>query len=270
MVMDLNVEIRIESIEQVFSMSRNRDQSSEVDYNKCVYPYTPKEFIKRLEKGKFGNDIAIVWGTTRHSPGDCKHPGYISDAMYVPEIIQNIHKLNKNINFKSFLDIDLTDEDKKNYNFILCGDGEVNYLAKKILDIYSSVNKIKYFQSDGPLYDVSQSRAKNNMHCVIQFFKNPWNKNEEKFIIHVGGIGPIGTIAGLKWLSFALDKKNYKSKLPHYPFFTIYGEEKDDYSEKFDGYKNHCKECSIVNEDKNVYYRGKISNVVSFYPIDRF
>ena len=64
MVMDLNVEIRIESIEQVFSMSRNRDQSSEVDYNKCVYPYKPKVFIKRLEKGKL-EMIPNSLGSTR-------------------------------------------------------------------------------------------------------------------------------------------------------------------------------------------------------------
>lgn len=188
--------------------------------------------------------------------------------MYVPEIIQNINKLNDNMNFKSFLDIDLTDAEKKNYNFILCGDGEVNYLAKEVLDIYHPVNKIKYLQSDKPFYDVSQSRAKNNMFGVIQFFKNPWNEVEEKFIIHVGGIGPIGTIAGLKWLSSALDKRNDTNKLPQYPFFTIYGKEKDDYSEKFDGYKNHCRECSIVNDGEIDYYRSKISNIVSSYPID--
>ena len=242
---------------------------SEITYNKEFYPYTLSEFKNMLQNKKFGNPtiIGIVWGTSRHNPIYCKHAGYISDSMYIPEIIQKFQKLNSDIVFNSFLDIDLKDEDIGEYNFILCGDGEVNCIVTRLLEFIGEKLEIKYNMTNGPFFNDNNSRVMNHMYGVVQILKNPWN--EDRFILQLGGIGPIGTVSSLKWLN---DKLDITSKVPDSPFVIVKGEEKR-YSLDFRGYENHCEKCckveEIIDNEKKVYWKGKISNVttaVKIYP----
>lgn len=235
-----------------------------IEYNKDISPYTLKEFVEVFKKNIFGKPtkIGIVWGTTRHKPRECKHPGYISDAMYIPELIQNFQKLNRNVEFKSFLDIDILSEPEllKEYNLILCGDGEVNGVVAKLLKFAGDALKIKYKDPTLPFFDNKTSRAEHNMYGVVYVLRNLWaEKNRNRFIIFVGGIGPIGTIASIKWLAENL----LSSSLPNSPFVIVKGEEKE--YQGFDGYKNHCEYCckiiEKINGEEKVYWEGKISNV---------
>lgn len=232
-----------------------------ITLNKDVYPYTLKEFMDKFKRNTFGRptEIWVIWGTTRHKPSDCKHAGYISDAMYIPELIQKFQKLNKNVIFKSALDIDVDEEDLKSINFILCGDGEVNYIAAKLLDSIGDAIKIKYEKPDKPFFMEKTSRVKHHMYGVVHILKNPWARDRERFILQLGGIGAIGTISALKWFSDKLDRLTL---LPNSPFAVIKGEEKK-YPYEFNGYENHCEYCCRVVEEEGVYWRGKISNVLA-------
>lgn len=241
-----------------------------ITYNADFYPYTLGKFKNMFHEKKFGNPtkIGIVWGTSRHNPINCKHAGYISDSMYIPEIIQKFQKLNGEVIFNSFLDIDLKDEDIGEYNFILCGDGEVNCIVTRLLELIGEGLEIKYDMTNGPFFNDKNSRVINHMYGVVQILKNPWN--EDRFILQLGGIGPIGTVSSLKWLN---DKLDITSKVPNSPFVIVKGEEKG-YSLDFRGYENHCEKCckveEIIDKEKKVYWKGKISNVttvVKIYPL---
>ncbi len=241
--------------------------------NPEIYPWSPVDFRSKLKKGEFGNNIGIVWGTTRHNTEGCKHPGYISDSMYILEIIQQIYKINKNVDFKSFLDIDLVDgsikKEYNDYNFIICGDGEVNCLVSMLMEYIKDAAVIKYDRPNGSFFGYKNhhedqqkcdSKHNYNNYGVVQFLKNRWNY--ERFLICVGGVGPIGTIAGLKWLSNVL---NDPTKMPN-PFVIVKGLEKR-YHKDFVGYEKHCEACSIIKQNENVFYEGKISNIEDCIPV---
>lgn len=246
-----------------------RTKPENVVYNEDVYPWTLREFVNRFKRNVFGRPIkiGIVWGTTRHRPSDCKHAGYISDAIYIPELIQKFFKLNREIVFESFFDIDVTDEILKVYNLILCGDGEVNYIVTRLLRFVGDAIEIRYEAPDRPFFMEKTSRVKHHMCGVVHLLRNPWNK--DRFIIHLGGIGPVGTAASLKWLC---DKLDDPSLLPESPFVVVKGEERE-YPPKFNGYENHCEHCckvkEIIDGEERIYWRGKISNVaavIQIYP----
>lgn len=249
-----------------FAPKFERIKPENVTYNRNVYPFTLKEFMKKFRKKEFGKPakIGVVWGTTRHSPTDCKHAGYISDAMYIPELIQKLQKINREVIFKSYLDIDINEEKLKECNFILCGDGEVNYVVSELLKFVEDAIEIKYEESDKPFFMGKTSRVKHHMYGVVHLLKNPWNGN--RFILHLGGIGPIGTIASFKWLCDMLKE----SSLPDSPFVVVKGKEKE-YPENFNGYEKHCKECcrikEVIDGDEKVYWKGKVSNVTAIIQI---
>lgn len=254
-------------IDKIFNLDFSRRfeiiQAKNVTYNRDVYPYTLKDFVDKFRRKEFGRptQIGIVLGTTRHSPSDCKHAGYVSDALYIPEIIQKFQKINGEIIFESFLDIDVSENILGEYNFILCGDGEVNYIVKRLLDFTGDVVEIKYDESDKPFFMKKTSRVKHHIYGVVHVLRNPWNGH--KFILNLGGIGPIGTIASLRWLS---DKLDDPSLLPSSPFAVVKGEERR-YPTELNGYENHCEYCCKVAEEiqgeEKIYWRGKISNVTT-------
>lgn len=245
-------------------------KAQDIEYNKEVYPYTFGEFAKAVRGRAFGRPtrIAIVWGTTRHSPPECKHPAYVSDAMYIPELMQKLQQLDRNIHFHSYLDVDMSEKVLGECNLVLCGDGEVNYVVARLLSLVGEAVEIRYAEADKPYFMDKVSRVKHHMFGVVHLLRSPWNR--DRFVIQFGGIGTAGTIASLKWLSDRLLDK--PSLLPSSPFIVVKGEEKG-YWPEFDGFENHCPYCckdvELVDGVEKGRWSGKISNVsavVQVYP----
>lgn len=237
------------------------------------FHYSVGEFCDKFKNKDFGNKIAFVYGTSRHET-DCLHPGFVSDALYVPEIIEGLRNLykNKNLIFKSFLDIDVSDKIRKDWNIITIGDGEVNNISCKMLGLCKYETFLEYPDPESPIYDkkggnileISEKEARmkyNNIGAII-IGKNPWNKfkEQERFMIYLAGIGPIGTVTSLNYFSKVIAELESRDYTKNFCEMVVAGIKKE-YEKKSMNYKNLCPNCCILKNENNYYYEGELSNV---------
>jgi hypothetical protein len=233
--------------------------------------FTISSLRNGIRKEEFGKpcDIAFVWGTTRHEDTTCKHPGFISDAMYTPELLQAVQGVSNWSRFYSFLDIDSFDETvRKRYNLVLFGDGEVNLMSAKFIEWLGGYGLVSY---DHPTKSHLKEPLKMNnsarfgSYGVATVARNPWN--ESKFVILLAGVGPIGTTAIIKWFA---DELRTPSPLSSSSVVVVRGMEKSSYPDKFSGSKSLCASCCKPKNGKAGYWPGKISNVETVTPIYPF
>lgn len=251
------------NFQPTFSISKIEAKS--VVHDPEIYPYNLRDFISAFKRKCFGNptEIGVVWGTTRHDSTECKHPGYVSDVLYVPELLIKLFELNKRTVIKSYLDIDIDVKVLQKQNFIVLGDGEVNYISSKIAMTLAEASKVKYKSHAEPFFGNQTSKGNHNMYGIVHILANPWNSNY--FILHMAGIGPIGTLGAIRWFHKTMCRPK---SLPNFPIAIVKAEEKE-YPPKFNGHLKHCPLCCKVIDKKVVYWEGKISNVtavVRVYP----
>lgn len=159
--------------------------------------------------------IGIVYSSGRHE--QCTGQiGLVSDALYIPEILLEVNHIclqnSTELSVESFLDIDVSEQQKRNLNFILTGTGDINMMTAKCMQLYGSKLKV-YF--DPP--NSANIRGIKKYYSYPSFpnegaliaCANPWSQGD-RFIIIAGGIEAIGTVAASKLL---LDFLRNKIKL---------------------------------------------------------
>ena len=103
------------------------------------------------EKGKI--KIAIVFGSGRFTGAN--HIGYITDALFVPEIVIGLNywaiKNRCDLIIKSHLDIDCDNQEYlTEYNFISIGSGRVNKVSKMVQDYFGKGLKVRFVPPNAP------------------------------------------------------------------------------------------------------------------------
>jgi hypothetical protein len=169
------------------------------------------------EKGKINVSFVVGSGKYKHSD----HISWGTDALYIPEITVALKNWagnsKKNLRVDISLDIDIYDEGDSsrlmNNNLIIIGSGKVNYVAKKLVEIYGENLRIRFtgltspeqsiysgsIRSDHSSYD-EEGKGKNM--GFISLIQNPWavKKHKRRVIVFVAGARPVGSIAAMHML----------------------------------------------------------------------
>ena len=165
--------------------------------------------------------IAIIGGSGRYSaPGPAqsvRQAGLISDFLYIPELVHSIvslsceHMPKATLDFRSFLDIDLTahpngNRIKHDYNLILCGSGAVNSVTAQALAEFSeSPNELKVSfmtPNSQAIVGIDQHGktirfgvAQKNL-GILSLSRNPWSDGQ-RIVLICAGMEAIGTITAI-------------------------------------------------------------------------
>lgn len=176
-------------------------------------------------KGKF----CFAFGSGFHRRA--AHVGYITDALYVPEVTTALKELAKLkeivVDVESYLDIDVINNEKikQNYNIISVGSGRVNLLTRELIGRFEDSLKVCFVSpnSGDIVSDVTDppkvysSAHPEDVDCgMLQLVCNPWAvaAGNKKIVILLAGNNPLGTVAVMYALS---DMITYHIKNPGKP-----------------------------------------------------
>jgi len=170
--------------------------------------------------------LAVIYGSGVGTYGS--HAGWITDLLYVPEIISRIAlwslKRGMQLDIVSKLDIDVisdyrvTKEEKeeamkilKDYNLLIVGDGSVNEVYIKVMEQYEKDERclVKSLTPIGGIKSMTGGKVTKYpldteaLAGLLTMLVNPWS-NGNRVVIICAGNTSAGTIAALKLLYLML------------------------------------------------------------------
>jgi hypothetical protein len=157
------------------------------------------------EQGKKVLKMGFVLGSGQDISAYTHRPGFVSHALRAPEIVVELSRMAQNhgidIEVRSFLDIDITGDERAEYNFICSGLAGTNKLIHDIFDHYGDSLKVRALAGGtivgvrGETYNPHNGRYKGTLILCA----NPFaiSRGRKRIVVVAGGIFPIGTIAAL-------------------------------------------------------------------------
>ena len=170
------------------------------------------KFIGKLVDEHNTFRIAFVLGSGRMSKAI--RPGYVVDALFLPEISIELFKLitsyGYNCDIMSALDADLHVDAKliEEYNLLISGGPLVNTITRRIMERFARELNIAFAAPESGEIEIKYGRKSQVLHAtannygIFSLMKNPWAADKEisRIILLCAGRYAIGTVAANRFL----------------------------------------------------------------------